>query len=550
MWVIHADNLLKLDFMRPHQELRTQGLLEMHDVSTDVPNPGARVTFVSHEWSSFDHPDPHGIQLNALKDMILGLRDGSREPHYDIIAHFRSQLCRPVSIQERKAVTKGYFWLDFFSIPQVCCCAESDKQQVQREMLSAVMSLHTYVAHCSFFVILAPVQYHESGRLMSYSSWKSRGWCQFELAVNGLLGCGSKPVLQVDSKIMWHVNYLSFWQLSPCCGDFTKDEDRYFIADALQQIMDYMEESLRTSQNVHRMHLLQNVRKELLKCHGLGLTAPRKQLKEKMPTVGSLWTSLHYAAALDDVELVRTVLKANADVNARTKCMDIDFLLTSGQTPLHVWAAFSGDSSVADTLLQHRAQVDDRDADGITPLMLSCQMGNEQSCRTLLKLTADPNAQDNLTMSPIWIAVGTDHPNLIPTLLEHQADPHSQWAGMSLLHAAAAHCTNLPWECMEHLLKEGVQVNELCFIRKCGTMGMRLTVKSLFNTNLRKDYSLINGSTALLATTFRGNVGALKTLLRARADPHYFGTSSNRDVMKRSCIPERIFQKLLQESAD
>lgn len=28
----------------------------------------------------------------------------------------------------------------------------------------------------------------------------------------------------------------------------------------------------------------------------------------------------------------------------------------------------------------------------------------------------------------------------------------------------------------------------------------------LFNTNLRKDYSLINGSTALLATTFRGTL--------------------------------------------
>ena len=97
---------------------------------------------------------------------------------------------------------------------------------------------------------------------------------------------------------------------------------------------------------------------------------------------------------------------------------------------------------------------------------------------------------------------------------------------------------------------------------------IRNTVRPrLFNTNLRKDYSLINGSTALLATTFRGtlavnyvdksnsqfarclcrlrtwqkgNVGALKTLLRARADPHYFGTSSNRDVMKRSCIPERL----------
>lgn len=33
-----------------------------------------------------------------------------------------------------------------FCLLKVCCCAESEKQQVQREMLSAVMSLHTYVA--------------------------------------------------------------------------------------------------------------------------------------------------------------------------------------------------------------------------------------------------------------------------------------------------------------------------------------------------------------------------------------------------------------------
>lgn len=264
---------------------------------------------------------------------------------------------------------------------------------------------------------------------------------------------------------------------------------------------------------------------------------------------------------------------------------------------------------------------------------------------------------------------------------------------MSLLHAAAAHCTNLPWECMEHLLKEGVQVGgyqipfvglavdttwpprwPLFFQRFCELEPLKLKIATwktegwwlggkktkpfrlalvnehcrhrwegkwavlhqkvwyhghaadcqivtcswkevldvlwrfypdsrsqkwdrmefiestsfclelisvhvvvlfpirntvtprLFNTNLRKDYSLINGSTALLATTFRGtlalnfscwqiefvpclcrlrtwpkgNVGALKTLLRARGDPHYFGTSSNRDVMKRSCIPERL----------
>ena len=70
------------------------------------------------------------------------------------------------------------------------------------------MSLHTYVADSSFFVILAPSnleadhairqtpytdlgkasddpgQHHEKGRLMSYSSWKSRGWKR-----QGLFGC-------------------------------------------------------------------------------------------------------------------------------------------------------------------------------------------------------------------------------------------------------------------------------------------------------------------------------------------------------------------------
>ena len=61
---------------------------------------------------------------------------------------------------------------------------------------------------------------------------------------------------------------------------------------------------------------------------------------------------------------------------------DMDFQLQAGQTPLHVWAAFSGDAAVAHALLQHNGEVDEWDNDGITPLMLSCQTGNERSCRT------------------------------------------------------------------------------------------------------------------------------------------------------------------------
>ena len=122
------------------------------------------------------------------------------------------------------------------------------------------------------------------------------------------------------------------------------------------------------------------------------------------------------------------------------------------------------------------------------------------------------------------------------------------------------------WDRMEFIESTSFSL-ELISVHVVVLFPIRNTVTPrLFNTNLRKDYSLINGSTALLATTFRGtlavsymstnqirnscrgrlrtwqkgNVGALKTLLRARGDPHYFGTSSNRDVMKRSCIPERL----------
>lgn len=84
-------------------------------------------------------------RLRARFDMpiprILGLRDGSREPHYDIIAHFRSQLCRPVSIQvmiydrydrydgwnETKWCSKQFF--NIFSITLLDFCLNFSKEK-------------------------------------------------------------------------------------------------------------------------------------------------------------------------------------------------------------------------------------------------------------------------------------------------------------------------------------------------------------------------------------------------------------------------------------
>jgi len=74
-----------------------------------------------------------------------------------------------------------------------------DRLKTKAEQVDAIMSLHTYVGHSSCFMILAPVQHHhESNEILSFSSWRNRGWCQFELATAMLLG--TKPVLLISSK--------------------------------------------------------------------------------------------------------------------------------------------------------------------------------------------------------------------------------------------------------------------------------------------------------------------------------------------------------------
>ena len=70
---------------------------------------------------------------------------------------------------------------------------------------------------------------------------------------------------------------------------------------------------------------------------------------------------------------------------------------------------------------------------------------------TLYKGHDEPQAQHIIT-----------YPKKIPKspsdFQDYEADPHVKFAGLGLLHCAAGHCTTLPWDCMQRLLKEGLQV--------------------------------------------------------------------------------------------
>src|SRR5262249_45698388 len=103
------------------------------------------------------------------------------------------------------------------------------------------------------------------------------------------------------------------------------------------------------------------------------------------------------AARQGNRELVRTLLKQAADVNAAQG---------DGMTALH-WAASKDDTEMAQLLLNAGANVGATTRlGGITPLWLAAQNGNGRVIEMLLKAGGDANAAALNGVKPVTIAGG------------------------------------------------------------------------------------------------------------------------------------------------
>ena len=68
MYVIKVTDLLELEAWLPHQDLVKAGKMIIVEKDMDV-----EVLFISHQWTSFAHPDPSGEQLSTLKRVLRSL---------------------------------------------------------------------------------------------------------------------------------------------------------------------------------------------------------------------------------------------------------------------------------------------------------------------------------------------------------------------------------------------------------------------------------------------------------------------------------------------
>lgn len=186
MMVMKSETFMKLDKMLPYEEMISRG-----DIFEWKPEMGG-VFFLSHQWTSFSHPDPLSEQLKVAQEFLGKIGEGKIKSLFateeEWLAFHYKETNRflqfdPVSEEQMASDMKnGYVWLDFASVPQA---ADSESEE---QRLRAIDSIPFYVDNALCFLAIVPKIEHKDlpGTFCTYKSWQDRGWCRLETQVHEL----------------------------------------------------------------------------------------------------------------------------------------------------------------------------------------------------------------------------------------------------------------------------------------------------------------------------------------------------------------------------
>jgi ankyrin len=151
-------------------------------------------------------------------------------------------------------------------------------------------------------------------------------------------------------------------------------------------------------------------------------------------------TALMWAAAERHPEALKVLLEAGADMRARSRTYsqivtsevtqragreELNYtVLRGGSTPL-LFAARSGDVECVRLLVAAGADVNDQLPNGMTALILAAHSGNGEAAGLLLEKGADPNA-DGIGYTTLHAAILRSDLALANKLLAHGAKPNAQ----------------------------------------------------------------------------------------------------------------------------
>ena len=395
--------------MRHEEALETGCLVEF---SKDL---GSAI-FISHQWLSCSHPDPHAEQLQVMQKalrniMMPGTWQMQISPHVSSEMFLCSQ---PVNYASKMQGKPLLIWYDYMSIPQ--------KDEHQQQRCEAIRSIPFYIARCDFFVALCPSCIHlDTHEMLSQYTWADRGWCRAERMARELSSDDGMIICVEGAK---HQTLLPDLKAkhSPGEGRFTVPTDRNFIAMIMKQMF----------------------RDKLTHLFRMGDLPEYRWYLNQQPTC---FRGLN----IDPIEDIVPSCPDHGDVVAKflhQNCFSkIDERDAMGYTPM-CYAGINGNASVVSALLAHGAcandQVSKRDQKhqvykGDCALSFSAWFSHGEAMELLLTAKANPDILDEMSFSPLDFACAAQDVKEMRMLINARADVWKEaFLNLNPLNTAAA----------------------------------------------------------------------------------------------------------------
>jgi len=488
MWLIVGRTLMELQHPLPsHEMLKKEGKL----IQWKPADQSRPIVFISHEWVGTHHPDPEFKQFKVLQMALQNMSEGKLIIRKEPFSELHGISLHVPSVAEQQNCIDWYFWYDYICCPQLSVQGEmvasiEEISASRRDLHDAVASIPAYCHRANFLLVLAPSLLHaDSGRVMSTSSWSSRGWCRAERTAT-VCSRSNKSLLILSGPRQLLVSAGPDWVTSwPGQGKFTVEEDRVILQELTGRLLQMKSDSLlqiggdqtnwrffqalrSKARGQETFPEREDVKKFFQRCYrgyrgyshpftgGVYSTTPlmlaclegncfvMSQLLEAKADVdepvvwrfpqahiqGKVLPALYFAAALSTTAAVSLLLDARASLELPSGISNSGIVMS---------AAYFGNSSVLSLLLERRGDMNALTSLGGNALMAACGTSNIESTRILLHNKADPNFMTYMGGTAFsFNCLSNTSPGHAKLLLEARADPNLRslpangfWTGFS-----------------------------------------------------------------------------------------------------------------------